>query len=151
VGRGVGKVLLGFVCLWVIGLSSGAMQASATVHDWGPVVESEALPLPAGSPVEGPHPFLTVLCKFADVAGEPETPAFFERLLGSQYSGLGDYWREVSYGKLSLDGSAVTGWLTLPARKAAYLNPDGKPDLDKLAQDCAGLGGIGNGPTRTPA
>ncbi len=86
--------------------------------------------------------FLTILCKFVDEEGEPESPAYFERLLGESYPGLGHYWREVSYGRMSLAGSKVVGWVALPSGKAAYRRADGSPDLFRLAQDCAGASNL---------
>ena len=56
-----------------------------------------------------PRGSFTILCKFVDEEGEPESPADFERLLGESYPGLGHYWREVSYGRMSLAGSKVVG------------------------------------------
>ena len=61
--------------------------------------------LPGAQVQRGARPFLTVLCRFPDVPGEPKPPAFFERLLGESYPGLGDYWRTVSYGAIGLAGS----------------------------------------------
>ena len=41
-------------------------------------------------------------------------PAYFEDLFGATRPGLADYWREVSYGQISLAGSRMVGWYTLP-------------------------------------
>ena len=51
--------------------------------------------------------------------------------------GLADYWREVSYGQISLAGSRVVGWYTLPRPAAAYRNEKrSAANLDLLADDC---------------
>ena len=101
--------------------------------------------LPDARGRRGVLPFVTVLCKFSDVAEEPESPAFFERLLGDSYPGLDDYWRTVSYGSISLTGSIVVGWYTMPHSSDAYrtrlrdahtADSIVTADLQRLAEDC---------------
>ena len=82
---------------------------------------------PTSNSLHGPQPFATILCKFVDVPAEPDPVAYFERLLGSAYPGLDHYWREVSYGAISLTGSIVTGWHDLPYPQSDYLT--GTPNL----------------------
>jgi len=100
--------------------------------------------------LHGPQPFATVLCKFIDVPAEPDPVAYFEQLLGSAYPGLDHYWREVSYGAISLNGSTVMGWYFLPHPRSAY--ESGAPnlavptaaspvDLQRLAADCVAAAG----------
>ncbi len=49
-------------------------------------------------------------CKFSDQPQEPNfDPAFI-----TSTDGMAGYWRDVSYGAITLDGSAVYGWYTLP-------------------------------------
>jgi hypothetical protein len=85
----------------------------------------------------GSLPFLTLLCKFADVDAEPQSPAYFAGLLSSDYPGLDHYWREVSYDQINLAGSRVAGWFTLPGPAAPYEDGSGGAvDLDRLAGDC---------------
>ncbi len=92
---------------------------------------------PLKTHLTGPQPFITILCKFADVDAEPMSPAYFEGLFGAARPGLDEYWREVSYGQISLAGSRVTGWYTLPRPAAAYRSKENsEPDLDLLADDC---------------
>lgn len=141
-GKVWGVLRVATVCVLV--LSSGIMPASTLTSGHNLFAFASAPVLPAG-PLEGPLPFLTVLCKFADVPDEPEPPAHFERLLGAQHPGLDAYWQEVSYGRISLAGSKVVGWLTLPRAKGAYVSLDGRPDFLKLAQDCGGLAGAQSG------
>ena len=89
------------------------------------------------SHLTGPQPFIVLLCKFADRNVEPMAPAYFEDLLGATRPGLADYWREVSYGQISLAGSRVVGWYTLPRPAAAYRNEKrSAANLDLLADDC---------------
>jgi len=63
------------------------------------------------------RPWLFLLCKHADVATEPRSSPelwnlFTEEGVGTQ--GLYDYWRDVTYGGTSLEGSVVLGWYSLP-------------------------------------
>jgi M6 family metalloprotease-like protein len=117
----------------------------------GPINSSTAFaPQHAATGLRGPQPFATILCKFADVPAEPDTVAYFERLLGSEYPGLDHYWREVSYDAINLAGSTVTGWHSLPQPQASYLT--GTPnavmptaqspvDLQLLTEDCVAAAG----------
>ena len=87
--------------------------------------------------LSGPQPFITILCKFADEEAEPMPLAFYEQLFGPARPGLDDYWREVSYGQISLEGSRVNGWYRLLHPVAFYQIPGlAEPDLDLLASDC---------------
>lgn len=87
--------------------------------------------------VSGSKAYATVLCKFADVAAEPQGPAFFDALLNNTNPGLNDYWREVSYQNINLDGSTAYGWQTMAQNRAAYFDGDGNALLTTLATDCA--------------
>lgn len=62
----------------------------------------------------GPTPWAVIKCKFSDQPQEPDfNPAF---ITGTD--GMAGYWSEVSYGQISLNGSAIYptngGWYTLP-------------------------------------
>jgi hypothetical protein len=92
--------------------------------------------LPAQTPPVGPQPFITILCKFANTSAEPASPAHLETLLTGDADSLDAYWRAVSYGRISLTGSRVAGWYTLPASLATYTNGDWSADLSRLAEDC---------------
>lgn len=89
----------------------------------------------------GPQPWVLILCKFQDVPDEPYPLAYFQNLLANSYPGLDHYWREVSYNTISLEGSTVVGWYTLPNPKSYYVydqDGDGEPDHDhsRTATDC---------------
>lgn len=91
--------------------------------------------------VIGSQPWVTLLCKFADVADEPRDTAYFTDMLSNDPGRLDRYWREVSYDKVDIVGSEVYGWFTLPFARVHYvpLNPDGSDgaaDLDALWDDC---------------
>jgi hypothetical protein len=92
------------------------------------------LPKVAAPQVSGSQPWLSVLCKFADVAGEPRPPSYFASMLSGTYPGLDHYWRQLSYNQANINGSASTGhWYTLPNPQSYYvydMNGDGYKDLD---------------------
>jgi len=82
------------------------------------------------APIVGSHPYLNVLVKFADTADiTPHPKAYYETLIGGEVGGLDHYFKEISYGKLSLFGSRTVDWITLSKPKAAYLldGAEGKP------------------------
>jgi M6 family metalloprotease-like protein len=90
--------------------------------------------------LSGPQPFITLLCRFSDIAAEPAPPSYFEGLLGTTSPGLDDYWREVSYDQINLAGSRVAGWYTLPQPASTYQVGRGLDlDLDRLARDCTAV------------
>jgi len=100
--------------------------------------------------LRGPQPFATILCKFADIPAEPDPVAYFEQLMGGEYPGLDHYWREASYGAISLEGSRVMGWFELPQPQDAYRtgvpmtplpSPTPSGDLQRLAEDCTAAAG----------
>ena len=90
--------------------------------------------------VTGSHPWITIMCKFSDIADEPEDLAFFQGMYSDTEPGLNHYWQEVSFSTFDLDGSGVagTGWYTLPHDDSHY-NPtktSGGADLSALMTDC---------------
>ncbi|HEY6374047.1 MAG TPA: hypothetical protein VIX90_00845 [Edaphobacter sp.] len=61
--------------------------------------------------VKGPRPYCVVLCTFTDIP-IPAIPIskVLEFVAGDGSGGLFDYWRDISYGQISLEGSQVFGW-----------------------------------------
>ncbi len=91
----------------------------------------------AGAPapaVTGTQKWLTILCKFSDIAAEPEPKSYFENMF-THAKGLDAYWREVSYNAINLAGSQVFGWYTLPQPRSFYV-VGGHQDMAKTRQDC---------------
>jgi M6 family metalloprotease-like protein len=86
----------------------------------------------------GAQPWITLMCKFSDVAAEPKDYAFFAGMYGSTYPGLNHYWQEQSYGTINIDGSGVagTGWFTLPSPRSTYV-VGGALNMALISQDCA--------------
>ncbi len=102
--------------------------------------------LEAAAPsVSGPQPWVTLLCKFADISDEPRPVDYFVGFYGNSYPGMDHYWREQSYGQITLQGSAPTDrWYTLPRPRSYYVydqNGDGAADMDRVraTEDCTGV------------
>src|SRR5690606_193475 len=92
---------------------------------------SAAAPLLAGN-----QPFVSVICKFSDIATPPKSTAYFQDMYAATMPGLDHYWQDTSYGQINVGGSAAFGPYTLPQPLAYYL-PNGDPLLNALAIDCA--------------
>ncbi len=97
------------------------------------VRSSENEPPSAG--VTGSLPWITILCKFSDIAVEPKNLAFFQGMYANTSPGLDHFWREQSYNIANVAGSNASGWFVLPEVEAHYehTNPEG---LNHLATDC---------------
>ena len=90
-------------------------------------------------PLTGSQSWYALPCKFADKPQEPTDPSYFETIMRNEYPYLDDYWREVSYGKINLEGSgAASQWYTMPENRSEYFYDWGVPWLNtsKLMQDC---------------
>lgn len=102
--------------------------------------DAASAPSPA---VSGAQPWVTILCKFSDIAAEPKNVAYFGTMLSNQTGRLDHYWREVSYNKANVGGSLAYGWFTLPSPRSTYITTDANnhqtADLTKLFNDCTGV------------
>lgn len=93
----------------------------------------------ARATVSGSQPWVSVLCKFADIAEEPRDLAFFQNMYANTPGGLDHYWREVSYDKINIVGSVAIDWVTLPQTQSTYIPNPGEnadADLNRLFNDC---------------
>jgi M6 family metalloprotease-like protein len=92
----------------------------------------------------GPQAWLTVMCKFADVAAEPRDYTYFSNMYNDSFPGMNHYWKEVSFGFINVDGSktAGSGWYTMPQPRSYYVDADGDGNLylefSRVWDDCAG-------------
>jgi len=90
-------------------------------------------------PFRGSVGVSVLLCKYSDSPTPPKTRDFYDRL--SVRSGTGahaDYWEDVSYGSINMNGSAVRGWYTIDktiAQSQAY-GGGGPSDRIKKFTDC---------------
>jgi len=85
--------------------------------------------------------WITIACRFSDIAEEQKTVDFFRGQYGDAEGQLGHYWREVSYNKINLVGSDASGWYALPNPRSHYVTEDDDgeedADLNALFDDCA--------------
>jgi len=88
--------------------------------------------------VTGSQPWVSIMCKFADVSAEPKNLAYFLNMYSSTYPGLDHYWRALSYDKINVVGSGAHGWYTLPNNKEYYV-PGGTADLTRMYNDCTAV------------
>jgi M6 family metalloprotease-like protein len=89
--------------------------------------------------VLGTTVWATIACKFADDATEQKPVSFFQSQYANTPGLLDHYWREVSYDKIDLTGSAAYGWFTLPHPRSRYVttvNGTQRADLNALFDDC---------------
>jgi M6 family metalloprotease-like protein len=108
----------------------------------GPPSATPGTEAPRPLAVVGSKPWLSILCRFADVADEPENAAWFEGMYANVAGGLDHYWRQVSYGAINVVGSTAVGWFTLPHDRSYYIPPPVPPattssaNLTALFSDC---------------
>ena len=81
--------------------------------------------------VSGNQKFVTILCRFGDSTNfTPEPISYAETLMDR----LNDYYKDVSYNKINLDGSNVEGWYNMPDPRPNYFIQG--IDNTKLLLDC---------------
>jgi subtilisin-like proprotein convertase family protein len=96
----------------------------------------------APTPISGTQGWVTVMCKFQDLAEEQKPLSYFEGMYDSLFPGFDHHWREQSYGAINLTGSSASGWHTLPHPRSYYVtdyDSDGiadYADLHTLRDDC---------------
>jgi len=104
----------------------------------GDLLSSKASEFP--NKITGVTSWVTLLCKFNDIATEQKTQSFFQSQYGTAIGQLDHYWQEVSYGQINLAGSTASAWATLPQPRSYYVTKDAnnkdKADLTKLYEDC---------------
>jgi len=95
---------------------------------------------PGRGGVIGSQPWVSILCKFADIATEPNDLAYFESMYGNNFGELDDYWRKQSYGAIDIAGSIAVDWVDLPQSQTAYFPTPGtgsdSSSLGPLFDDC---------------
>jgi len=90
----------------------------------------------AGSAVDN-RPYVMLLCNFSDQQYQPKPKSWYDAILGPKRPNMGHYFDELSFGRLSLAGSAAVGWFTLP-HPYLYYYPSGGQSLQfsALLNDC---------------
>ncbi|MBE9548765.1 MAG: VCBS repeat-containing protein [Proteobacteria bacterium] len=87
----------------------------------------------------GSKPFVSILCKFSDVADEPRDLAYFNGMYSNTPGGMDHYWRENSYAAINVEGSTAIDWVVLPGTRESYIpmvNGEEEADLSLLFNDC---------------
>ena len=85
------------------------------------------------------RPYAVILCKFADMASEPLPRERYVDMYANAPGGTDAFFREASRGRLTMEGTTVFGWYTLPKPRAGYTNASGEADLNLMATDCLGV------------
>jgi hypothetical protein len=83
------------------------------------------------------RPYAVVMCRFADVDSVPFSREELTRMYLTGRGSTEDYYREVSRGRITFDGTTVTPWVRLPRTRSGYLTGD-SPNLAQLSTDCLG-------------
>ncbi|MEM9555230.1 MAG: hypothetical protein AAGC60_13325 [Acidobacteriota bacterium] len=89
--------------------------------------------------VTGSEPWISLLCKFADVATEPRGLTYFQEMYANAPGGLDHYWREVSANAVDVVGSTAVDWVTLPGNQTDYAPTPGSgttANLGAVFNDC---------------
>ena len=90
-------------------------------------------------PVRGNLPWVTLLCKFQDEADEPATTAFVQDMFGDGVGQINNWWKQVSYDRVNINGSLVLGWYTLPGPRSNYISGDNSADdvnEERMTREC---------------
>ena len=98
-----------------------------------PVLIAASPPAPAAPAT---RPLAVILCKPSDRLTEPHPPSYYEAMFnetGNGQGGMFDYWRDVSYGQLSVSGTVVKGWYTVPKTVAEWNALARGDDIDACA------------------
>jgi M6 family metalloprotease-like protein len=90
---------------------------------------------PAAAARTGAQPYITLLIRFADIASVPRDLAYYQGLMGDRYPGVDHWYRETSGGAMTLAGSQVRGWYTLPHPRAYYEPGDDTFALNEALAD----------------
>ena len=95
-------------------------------------------------PASGANPWVSLPCRFSDIAAMPRDQVYFQDQFGDNPGELNHFWKTESYNLINIDGSIAEDWLDLPGTRASYvptenacLNPAlQNADLGQLFIDC---------------
>ena len=85
----------------------------------------------AASAAPTARPLVVVLCKFSDRTTEPHPVSYYEAMFGESgagQKGVFDYWKDVSYDRITLAGTKVKGWYEIPNTKVADWQAKGRQE-----------------------
>jgi M6 family metalloprotease-like protein len=86
--------------------------------------------------VTGTKAWITVMCKFNNVATEPKPKSYFVDMYANVSGRLDHYWRQVSHQNTNVAGSNASGWHTLPQSRTYYFPSGLEPRWDDLTKNC---------------
>ena len=86
--------------------------------------------------VTGTKAWVTVMCRFKDNTSTPRPLSYFVNMFANTSGRLDHYWRQVSYGKINLAGSAASGWYTLPQNRSYYFPAGAAERWNDLRNHC---------------
>ncbi len=96
--------------------------------------------------VTGSQPWVSILCKFADVSATPQPLSFFQGMYDNSVGRLDHYWRETSYTTIDIVGSTAVDWRVLPRNQNGYTpvpgsgcGGDNGTDLGLLFDECTAV------------
>ncbi len=91
----------------------------------------------------GSYPYVSLLCKFSDIAVPSEGLSYFQNMYANVFPGLDHYWRAQSYNMVDVIGSTAAGWFELPHPRSYYTDlisgGNYSPMLNALYDDCTGV------------
>ena len=91
----------------------------------------------------GSYPYVSLMCKFSDIAVPPEGLSYFLNMYANVFPGLDHYWRAQSYNMVDVVGSSAAGWFELPHTRSYYtdliVGGNHSPMLNALYDDCTGV------------
>jgi len=124
---------------WESQPNQGAETTALRVHSIQLDPQTNAQAEVSATDISGPHNWVTLLCKFADVSAEPQPPSFFEQMFERTTGpSMNGYWREVSYDKITSISTDVFGWYNLPKAGSSYDFPGYYNGL-AIVQDCVNV------------
>lgn len=127
---------------------TGKVEAMVGISDLSPLIQQggggerakdavlqrrRIVDFPTRTPNEQ-HRWKTIACKFQNTPFEPVSRSFLATQYGPVKGHIGHFWKEMSYGKISVTGSAH-GWFELP-RARSYYFVNGRYDSAKVSEDC---------------
>lgn len=117
------------------GMRSPRLRASLTlatiVAFAGLVVQSSG-----ALPITGTKPWVVVLCNFTDDTSTPQTVAYYQQMFNGAPNGDGlkEYFNDVSYGKLKIDGTVIRDWKTIPLTRYQFSGLTRFHKIERCAQ-----------------
>jgi hypothetical protein len=87
-------------------------------------------------PITGTKPWVVALCNFTDDTSTPQTVSYYQQMFDGAPNGDGlkEYFNDVSYGKLKIDGTIVRDWKTLSMTRYQFSGLTRFHKIERCAQ-----------------